>query len=264
MDVTVTTPSGTSPKSPADVFTYLAAPTVTGLNPSSGPFVGGTLVTITGTGFGDPIPVTVFFGPNPATDVTVVSSTTITALSPAGTRAVNVIVSVAGVSSLPTPADVFTYTSNDGPQVTSVVRYGYHKQPTYFVITFNMALDAASAQLVSNYTVVDWQIVGLIGQKITVKSATYNAATHAVTLAFTQRLLLRKTSTLTINGTTPSGVKNVSGLLSDGGKTPVNREVTLSPRSRNTIWRDRPASGQSRPFAAKEVSHTRATTFAPC
>ena len=53
VDVTVTTPDGTSATSPADQFTYVvaAAPTVTGLSPTTGPAAGGTLVTITGTGF---------------------------------------------------------------------------------------------------------------------------------------------------------------------------------------------------------------------
>ncbi len=32
-------------------FTYLAVPTVTGVNPTAGKLAGGTLVTVTGTGF---------------------------------------------------------------------------------------------------------------------------------------------------------------------------------------------------------------------
>ena len=53
VDVTVTTPAGTSATSAADQFTYtaVAAPTVTGLSPTSGTEAGGTPVTITGTGF---------------------------------------------------------------------------------------------------------------------------------------------------------------------------------------------------------------------
>ena len=49
VDVTVTTPEGTSATGPADHFTYVAAPTVTEVKPSSGPTAGGTSVTITGT-----------------------------------------------------------------------------------------------------------------------------------------------------------------------------------------------------------------------
>ena len=51
VDVTVVGPGGTSATSSADQFTYLAAPTVTGISPTSGPEAGGTQCTITGTGF---------------------------------------------------------------------------------------------------------------------------------------------------------------------------------------------------------------------
>ena len=42
VDVTVTTPGGTSATSSADQFTYLAAPTITSLDPTTGPTLGGT------------------------------------------------------------------------------------------------------------------------------------------------------------------------------------------------------------------------------
>ena len=191
VNVTVTTPGGTSPGSSADVFTYIQTrPTVTAISPQEGPTGGGTLVTITGTGFSQAGKVTVFFGPNEATNVTVVSPTTITAVSPAGTGSVDVGVYVNDVGSASSPADVFTYTtSGDGPRVISVVRYGYHLQATYFVITFNMPLDPTSAQLMSNYAVVQSMVVGVTGQTIPLKSATYNAANDTVTLAFRRRLL---------------------------------------------------------------------------
>ncbi len=87
VDVTVTTPNGTSAANPpGDQFTYAApaAPTVTGVSPSSGPTAGGTGVTITGTGFTGATAVD--FGANAATSYTVVSDTEITATSPAGQR----------------------------------------------------------------------------------------------------------------------------------------------------------------------------------
>jgi glucose/arabinose dehydrogenase len=49
VDVTVTTPNGTSATSAADHFTYESAPTVTGINPSSGG--AGRSIVITGTNF---------------------------------------------------------------------------------------------------------------------------------------------------------------------------------------------------------------------
>jgi hypothetical protein len=49
--VTVTTPGGTSAATAKDRFTYIPAPTVTGISPAHGPPAGGTTVTITGHGF---------------------------------------------------------------------------------------------------------------------------------------------------------------------------------------------------------------------
>ena len=48
VDVTVTTPGGTSGRSAADQFTYYPAPTVTSINPPAGPLAGDTSVMITG------------------------------------------------------------------------------------------------------------------------------------------------------------------------------------------------------------------------
>jgi hypothetical protein len=67
-------------------------PTVLSISPSSGPINGGTATTITGTNFLSGATVT--FGSNVAIDATVVSSTIITATSPANSAgAVNITVS---------------------------------------------------------------------------------------------------------------------------------------------------------------------------
>ena len=68
----------------ANGFTYIAPPTVTSVSPNNGPTAGGTAVTITGTNFA--AGATVTFGGTAATNVVVVSSTTITATTPAGMR----------------------------------------------------------------------------------------------------------------------------------------------------------------------------------
>ena len=83
------------------------APAVTGLSPTSGPAAGGTLVTITGTGFTGA--TVVDFGTTAATDVTVANDTTITADSPAGTGTVDVTVTTPGGTSATSTADQFTY-----------------------------------------------------------------------------------------------------------------------------------------------------------
>jgi hypothetical protein len=98
--VTVVGPGGTSN---GETFAYFAVPTIAttnGLDPTSGPVAGGTTVTITGTNFG--AGSTVDFGTTPATGVTVVSPTQITATDPAGTAgATNVTVTTPDGTSNP-------------------------------------------------------------------------------------------------------------------------------------------------------------------
>jgi hypothetical protein len=62
-------------------WVFVQLPTVTAINPNSGPVAGGTSVTITGTGFTDATGVT--FDVAAATNVVVVNSDTITATTPA-------------------------------------------------------------------------------------------------------------------------------------------------------------------------------------
>ena len=235
VDVTVTSPGGTSAISrPADTFFYNApgavAPRVSAISPQFGSPGGGTLVTITGSGFAPGSSTTdVLFGTTLATNVTVVSPTTITAVSPAATGAgpVNVTVITVGGPSNNSSADVFTYTV-DGPQVTSVQRFGFHAQPTSLVINFNGPLDPAPAQKVSNYV-----IIAPNGHRIRVRSAIYNSATDSVTLVLAQQLVLRKSYRLTINGTTAAGLTNPDGLLLDGAGTgqPGSNFVTSITKS---------------------------------
>jgi large repetitive protein len=85
------------------------APTVTSLTPATGPAAGGTVVTITGTGFTGA--TSAQFGSNPGTALTVVSDTEITVTSPAGAvGAVPVTVTTpAGASAAGPTAPTFTY-----------------------------------------------------------------------------------------------------------------------------------------------------------
>jgi hypothetical protein len=120
VDVTVTTPGGTSATGSADQFSYEGAPSVTAVSPAAGPYAGGTTVTITGTGF-DAIPTTaVDFAGTSATTFTVHSGTSITATSPA---------EPAGVSSAGV-ADI-TVTNETGPSATSSAdQFSYDAVPT--------------------------------------------------------------------------------------------------------------------------------------
>ena len=117
VDVKVTTAGGTTATSAADQYTYVAAPAVTSVAPSSGPTAGGTLVTITGTSLTGATAVT--FGATPATSFTVNSATSITATAPAGAASVvDITVTTAGGTSATSAADQYTYVA--APTVTSV------------------------------------------------------------------------------------------------------------------------------------------------
>ncbi|MDQ6811338.1 MAG: IPT/TIG domain-containing protein [Actinomycetota bacterium] len=108
VDVTVTTPSGSSPKGPADLFTFIR-PSVTGLSPNLGPAAGGTSVKISGTNFTGATAVN--FGATAASSFQVISPTEITAVSPAGTGVVDVTVTTPEGTSLLKAADRYTYTA---------------------------------------------------------------------------------------------------------------------------------------------------------
>ncbi|MGA8615542.1 MAG: IPT/TIG domain-containing protein [Xanthobacteraceae bacterium] len=107
VDVTVTTPGGSSVITPSDHFTYAAVPTVTSIAPNAGPPSGGTVVTVTGTGFTGA--TAVMFGATSATTFTVTSPTSITATSPVGTGTTNITVTTPGGTSGTNPADQFSY-----------------------------------------------------------------------------------------------------------------------------------------------------------
>jgi RHS repeat-associated protein len=109
VDVSVTTPAGTTTPSPADAFNYvLIAPAVTGVSPLLGSTAGGTSITITGTDLTGATQV--LFGSTPATSFTVDSATEITAVAPAAAVGVSdVTVTTAGGTSLAAGQDQFSY-----------------------------------------------------------------------------------------------------------------------------------------------------------
>jgi hypothetical protein len=84
VDVTVTTPLGTSPVTPADEFSYrVSPPTVGTITPKEGTAAGGEPVHIAGTGFVEVLAVR--FGSVEAGEFTVNSLGSITAIAPAET-----------------------------------------------------------------------------------------------------------------------------------------------------------------------------------
>jgi alpha-tubulin suppressor-like RCC1 family protein len=116
VDVSVTTPVSTSTANAGDKFSYLPPPAVTKVKANKGPASGGTTVTITGTALSDATAVN--FGANSASRFTVVSATSISAVSPAGTSGpVGVSVTTPSGASPSSTHDVFKY---EAPTVTGV------------------------------------------------------------------------------------------------------------------------------------------------
>jgi alpha-tubulin suppressor-like RCC1 family protein len=108
VDVTVSTPAGTSPARTADRFTYLAAPVLKKLSPNTGPAEGGTSVTITGSGLLNVSAVQ--YGASSAASFVVNSATSITAVAPPGAPgSADVRVSAPGGTSALVAADRFKY-----------------------------------------------------------------------------------------------------------------------------------------------------------
>ena len=118
VNVTVTTPAGTSATSASDQYTYFAVPVVSGVSPTTGPTSGGTSVTISGSNFVGASSVQ--FGTAFGTGVVIVSNTQITATSPAhAAGTVDVTVITPGGTSATSPSDHFRYIA-PVPTVSSV------------------------------------------------------------------------------------------------------------------------------------------------
>src|SRR5207302_1444560 len=118
IDVTVTTPSGTSATGTADHFTFSAAsaPTVTGLTPTSGSTAGGTVMYVSGTNFLGASDVK--FGSLPAVSFSVLSATLLTAVAPAQAASViDITVTTPSGTSATGSADHFTYVAATAPAV---------------------------------------------------------------------------------------------------------------------------------------------------
>ena len=113
VNITVTTPVGTSHLTDADHYTYTAPrPAVTGVSPDSGSTAGGSTVSITGTGLAGATGV--LFGAAAAA-ITADSSTQITVTSPPGTGTVTITVTTPAGTSLTAAAGHYTYTTHPKP-----------------------------------------------------------------------------------------------------------------------------------------------------
>jgi uncharacterized repeat protein (TIGR01451 family) len=102
------------------------------------------------------------------------------------------------------------------PSVTSLQRFGFHAQPTAFVLTFSSALDPTRAQDPHNYKLKPVELHGHAVGNTRIVSAVYNPLAHTVTLQPATRLYLFQRYMLVVNGMPPAGLGGPTGVLLDG------------------------------------------------
>ncbi|MDG3002848.1 Ig-like domain-containing protein [Paludisphaera mucosa] len=104
------------------------------------------------------------------------------------------------------------------------------------MLSFDGALDAASAQNPAKYRVADGG-----GRVVPIARAVYDPTTYAVTLTPSQRLDLHRTYTLAVDGRLPQGVAGASGIALDGsGRGEPGTDFVAS-----ITWRALAAPGDS-------------------
>jgi hypothetical protein len=107
VDVTITTPQGTSASSAADRFSYVAPPAITAVSPQAGYTTGGTAVTITGTNLA--AATAVRFGASGGSVVTDTATQIVATAPPGSPGTVNITVTTVGGTSPTSAADQYTY-----------------------------------------------------------------------------------------------------------------------------------------------------------
>jgi hypothetical protein len=224
VDVTVTTSGATSAISAQDQFVY-GPPTVSSLGTTTGPEAGGTSVTINGSGF--TAGATVGFGTAAAINVTVVSATSITAISPAGTGTVPVTVTTSGG------------TSNAEP-------FAYVPPPTI------SALSATSGSAVGGITVT------ITGTAFTSGATVDFGTSPSATVTFTSATSITAitpagTGTVDVTVTAPGGTSNAEPFTYPAGQTAATRHVEPSssppsPATAAALASSTPAGTPSIPY----------------
>jgi hypothetical protein len=200
VSISVTTPGGTGKSQ--TLYTYIAPkPTVTGLSPNSGPTVGGTTVTITGTGFTGASNVS--FGSVPATNFTVNSDTSITATAPPGlARTIEVTVTTLGSTSVSVPITAGDYTYQ-APACTTTIT-GTNSTP--LTVTSGLTCLVNATQ--------NGQITVAPGAGLTVTDSTVRGAVTATSPSEIIYCGSTEDGALSVTGAT--GVVALGGTLTDG------------------------------------------------
>jgi hypothetical protein len=160
-EVVVADANGTSSHGPT--YSYLPPPpSVSSIEPNSGPNAGGTEVTINGSEF--KAGATVHFGAKSASSVTVSSASQIKATSPAGTGTVNVTVTASTGTSEEGSADRFSYIP---PDQTNGLDLGFYCQ----TLGYEGATLAREAVTGPDFAYENWACVKSGGGLVTIAAA---------------------------------------------------------------------------------------------
>ena len=202
-------------------LTYVSATTTQGTVSESGGTITATIGSLPPTG------VTLAAGYSAVVYVTVhptgsgpfTNAATATAGQPQQVAGDNVGVSTVALVTAP----VIPATS--AVQITQVKRVGVHNHPAKLVLSFSQPLDSYNAQLLANYTLIAAQSNGKfspIGSFIRLRSATYDATNHTVTLTPAKSWNFHSGVKLTVVGQPYQGVRGMNGLFLAGGSSGVS------------------------------------------
>jgi hypothetical protein len=204
-DVVVTNPDAQTGTG-SNLFTFLAAPTVSAISPTGGTVAGGTAVTLTGTGFVSGATVTI--GGTAATGVVFVSSTSLTATTPAhAPGVVNVVVTNPDTQTA-TGASLFTYSV--APTVSATA-------PTGGPLAGGTAVTISGTGFIAGATVT---IGGTAATSVVFGSATSLTATTPAHAAGPVDIVVTNPDGQTGTGTslfTYAGAPTVSAISPTGG-----------------------------------------------
>ena len=250
-------------------YTYIAAPTITSISPSSGSTSGGLSILITGTNFSGVSSVT--FGGTKAQSFTVNSETQITAVTPVKSSGVaNVQVTTAG--GIATSPLAFTYTA---PTITSLSpTSGPTAGDTVITISGSNLLGTTAVTFggtnAKSFTVISSTTISAIAPAKAAGAITVNVVTPGATLSSTYTYLATPSisslspasgttaggTTVTISGSNLTGVTSVRfGNLAAASFTVVSASqiVAITPAS--------PAAAVNVTVLSPGGSATRAFTF---
>ncbi len=117
----------------------------------------------------------------------------------------------------PTPPDTLA------PTVTRLTRFGVGRQPTSILVGFSEQMDPTSAQNLANYTLVtagrDHRFGTADDVRVPLRAAAYDSTNQWAVVTTFHPVALAMPVQITVNGSTPTGVRGLDGLLLDGANT---------------------------------------------